>query len=214
MPNWCTTHYRFHGKKEDLDTLTKIIDDATSKTSVMPELGQTWLGNILYAVGEDAATSNIPHNGKIASYKRVTNDTSDFVDVVTLDAWAHCPETWSFTLEKMQLISVKMTFYSLDEQNDEYVIYDPHGIKDFNATYCVSYVYSDKKGCFVGNNEETKIALCNIITHITRAQPKSETLEDLIDEVYNIDMGDNPDAYIWVIPVKHIEDPRYDPIFT
>ena len=166
MPNWCSTAYTLVGDKGELDALYKTMSELEQRNQpVEPfKFGNTWLGNLVEALGEDTNTVYCRgewhdldyHNGAIT----FNTDT----------AWSPCNGVWD--LVRCRYPSIDYYYLAEECGNGLYLTNDADGLhypERYLVEMCVDgcenrmeYFYSlteapgwigEMAGCSVEENE-------------------------------------------------------------
>lgn len=139
MPNWCSTTYRFHGTKEELETLNAKIKDWTSSSKKKTDFGDSWLGNIVIGAGLENMIDNpdkslnIRCRGTLIDLNDPTceNDGDYTFELWTETAWVPMPKMWLKAIEALNLKTVGFSFFAEEPDCELYWVCDPHGYGDF-----------------------------------------------------------------------------------
>lgn len=102
MPNWCDTHYRILGDKNQIDEIYNAIEHLKSlpEPLVKNGFGKLWLGCLVNYLGGDWQKVNC--RGEITDYMRY----EESLDIYTMTAWAECNEVRAFLEDKFPDISI------------------------------------------------------------------------------------------------------------
>ena len=208
MPNWCYTTISFHGNKNEIEGLHKVLTTATSKEYIHTDFGNNWLGNVLYEVGlqnridNENAKLNLRCRGTIELIEDVDTRQNGvyFLRIGTETAWCPMIKMWQAILDALNYKSVKIAFMSEEPGCELYSKYDPYD--EFPDTYFVDG-YVEGEDC---NNE----IICKIIdtgyfdsedTLVEYLQDlfktKESNVEELIDQVENYPFKDE-NSYLFV----------------
>lgn len=128
MPNWCDTHYRILGDKNQIDEIYNAIEHLKSlpEPFVKNGFGKLWLGCLVNYLGGDWQKVNC--RGEITDYMRY----EESLDIYTMTAWAECNEVRAFLEDKFPDISI---YYLAEEPGMcEYYTNDKDG-SNFHAKY-------------------------------------------------------------------------------
>lgn len=122
MPNWCDTHYRILGDKDQIDELYKAIEHLKSlpEPLVKNGFGKLWLGCLVNYLGGDWQKVNC--RGEITDYMRY----EESLDIYTMTAWAECNEVRAFLEDKFP--GLKIYYISEEPGMCEYYTNDRSGI--------------------------------------------------------------------------------------
>lgn len=221
MPNWCTTNITFKGPKEEIKTLSKSIEEWTSKEYIKTDFGKNWLGNI--CIGANLITiDEAENNTKKYRYRGDIIDVEDYDDnelhVQTETAWTPMLALWVDTLKSLKLNNTEILYTASEPNLEIYYTNDPDQIdtyiwdvglyneseelKDlFKSVYDTT---PDNNNDLLSENDElffmdydiSKTYNDKFLAKCKKIYPNIKTIEDIPLQ--------NPDSYIVCHPWKYM----------
>ena len=183
MPNWCYTHFTFHGTESEIYHFRDKIEEWTSKTFTETSFGETWLGNILYGVGlEDRIDlgrdnpMNIRCRGSLTFLDteddiRGRNNCCKFT-LSTETAWCPMITIWIETIKKLGYKTIGFSYQAEESGVGLYEVYDPYG--DYPEKYYAD-VYLDDEDI-----DDPKIRILTDDPYINSDKEMVEILQELL----------------------------------
>lgn len=138
MANWCETEYTFVGDRAELEAAYKLLWDLqnTDSPKVESDFGATFLGNLLYALGEDY--TKIPCRG----LWRGLDLKDDSMNLITCTAHCQLNEVWDLFCRRFPSLTY---FYYAEEVGCEiFQTNDAEGLY-YPWRYVVNYFDNDER---------------------------------------------------------------------
>lgn len=188
MPNWCTTQITInHEDEKELEKLSKLIDEWTSKDYKENGFGCNWLGNIVLGSG----IGTVDTNGETDLCCRGTIEYSELLKnqlvVTTFTAWSPMLQMWQKLLDKY-LPGAELIYEAEESGCGLYCTNDP----------CM-------KGCYIidawdmenieTNYEATEEAVREILQKLLNTTESN--VEKLIDMFEDSDYSENMSIHKW-----------------
>lgn len=171
MPNWCSTDFRFHGNKEQIETLHSKITEWTSSSTMKTDFGDPWLGNILIGAGfkdridNGDSSKNVRCRGTVTEIGDITSSNNDdyCFDVYTETAWVPMGKMWELVIKALKLTSVGFSFMAEESGCEIYWKYDPNNYGDFlyEEVYIDAFGNDDIENIGGYSTKEEAIAILN-----------------------------------------------------
>lgn len=174
MPNWCDTHYRILGDKNQIDELYKAIEHLKSlpEPFVKNGFGKLWLGCLVNYLGGDWQKVNC--RGEITDYMR----DEESLDIYTMTAWAECNEVRAFLEDKFPDISI---YYLAEEPGMcEYYTNDEDG-SIFHAKYML-YIEDILDGDYYWTLQEVAKAINDLGIGGLHVEPTEESINNVLSD--------------------------------
>lgn len=191
MPNWCTTTYVFHGNNQEIEILHDTLQKATSSIIAKSDFGETWLGNIAYYINiQNEIDKTFTCRGTLDYIGEIeTSSTDSHFRIDTQTAWAYDEIFWSVILTKLNLSSIKFSFYAEEESEDLLVIHDPHGFNDFTDAYKISYCLTSDDGVNEDSDYYTTDDAVKFLQSVLNTEIND--IDELIDMIENKEFEDD-----------------------
>lgn len=172
MPNWCHTHYRILGDKNQINEIYNAIEHLKSlpKPFVENGFGKLWLGCLVNYLGGDWHKVNC--RGEITDYMRY----DESLDIYTMTAWAECNEVRAFLEDKFPDISI---YYLAEEPGMcEYYTNDKDG-SNFHAKYML-YIEDILDGDYYWTLQEVAEAINDLGIEGLHVEPDEQSINNVL----------------------------------
>ncbi|MCF0185151.1 MAG: hypothetical protein HUJ98_01520 [Bacteroidaceae bacterium] len=132
MPNWCFSSYVIKGEPKEISSLYNTmneLDDERKGSLVKNDFGETWLGNLVVALGED--WQKVYCRG---SWSNLTLMSDTELSYDTETAWDRCKEVDDLLKKKFPSIQI---FYIVEEPGMEIYYTNDTDCAYFTAVHVV-----------------------------------------------------------------------------
>lgn len=174
MPNWCYTHYRILGDKDQRDELYNAIKHLKSlpEPFVKNGFGNLWLGCLRNYLGGDWRTVNC--RGKITDFMQNENG----LDIYTMTAWGECKDVRTFL--EVKFPGLKIYYISEEPGMCEYYTNDKDG-SIFHAKY-ILYIEDILDYDYYWTLEEVSKAINDLGIEGLHVVPTEESIRNVLSD--------------------------------